>query len=191
MYAESTLVEECVKMWEKNTNIAWIIIREKNIVEWYGYWARVKAFERSLYNGDDSIEAARVFPREMYADVWGYNGEMISWEDWDLSQRISKKWPIKRVSSFVWHDEWDINIWKLLKKKFYYGSVFPTFVQSNGASQSVSKIYFLRPVFYRSWRKYISNLTLFMGMIIMLSLELFAWAFWYFYWSIKAKMNSK
>lgn len=191
MYAQSDLVEKCVSEFTTQAWGAGIIVPEKNVVEWYGYWAQVKAFERSLYDGDDTIEAARVFSREMYSKVWWYNQEMISGEDWDLSQRIEKMWEIRRVSSFVWHDEGNIDLWKLLKKKFYYGSVFPTFVQSNGATQSVSKIYFFRPVFYRSWRKYISNLTLFMGMIIMLSLELFAGGMWYMYGTLKAKIHSK
>lgn len=64
MYMESTLLEEVVKIFE-NPNVGAIIIPEENMTG-ERYWTNVKAFERNLYAGDDQIEAARIFRREVY-----------------------------------------------------------------------------------------------------------------------------
>lgn len=174
MYLSQNIVAEAVTGFQADKQIWAFIIPEDN-KDWSWYWTKVKAYERSFYDWDDTIEAARIFRREVYRDAGWYNESMISWEDWDLSQRVKAKYKIERVKWRVTHDEWEIILSKLLYKKYYYGKKFTWYVNNNKWGSIVNKIYFLRPVFYKKIRNFPNKYHLIPGLIIMLMLELFAW----------------
>ena len=119
MYLEENLIEEAVNIIHTSNDIWALIVPEENII-YHSFWSKVKAFERSLYNGDNSVEAARIFKKEVYEALWWYNKKMISWEDWDLSDRVREKYKIKRTKTKVLHDEGKVELISLLKKKMYY-----------------------------------------------------------------------
>lgn len=178
-------IQESVDIFINNPNIWWLIVPEDNF-EWKGYWTKVKALERSFYDWDNSIEAARIFRRNVYEEVGWYNEKLIAWEDWDLSERIKKAWNIiKRTSSRVLHDEWEIELIKLLKKKMYYGWQIWWYIKTNNKSSIISKIYIFRLVYYKKFYKFLQKPILFPGFIAMMTLELIsAWI-----WLIKSKIN--
>jgi glycosyltransferase involved in cell wall biosynthesis len=76
MYLDRNLLSEIADIFQ-DASIGGCIVPETN-VDGGGYWTRVKAFERSLYERDDQIEAARVFRRARYEAVGGYNQSLIS-----------------------------------------------------------------------------------------------------------------
>ena len=55
-----------------------------------GFWAKCKALERSCYIGDNSIEAARFFSKEIFFGVGQFDEQITGEEDWDLQARIAK-----------------------------------------------------------------------------------------------------
>ena len=57
MYADPGLIAEAVGIFEKNPEIGALIVPEDNVGT-KGYWSRVKAFERSFYDGDDGVGVA-------------------------------------------------------------------------------------------------------------------------------------
>lgn len=178
MYMSESIIEEAVLWFLKNAEIWAFIVPEDN-KEWKYYWTKVKAYERSFYDWDDTIEAARIFRRDVYKNIWGYNEKMISWEDWDLSERVKSKYLIKRVKWRVIHDEWEIVLTKLLYKKYYYGKHFTWYVDNNKWTSIINKIYFLRPSFYKNIFKTSNKMHLIPWLIIMLTFELFAWWVWF------------
>jgi glycosyltransferase involved in cell wall biosynthesis len=118
IYFHSDSVKECVELAEK-TGCKAIILPEKSIGE--GYWAKVKAFERSIYVGNDLIEAARFFDKKMFFEVGGYDEGLTACEDWDLQNRIrAKGYKTLRVKSFLLHDEGKLSFFGSSKKKKYY-----------------------------------------------------------------------
>jgi len=118
IYFDRNSVKECVELAEK-TGCEAIILPEKSIGE--GYWAKVKAFERSFYVGNDLIEAARFFERKMYFEVGGYDEGLTACEDWDLQNRIrAKGYKTFRVKNFLLHDEGKLSLFGSSKKKKYY-----------------------------------------------------------------------
>jgi len=181
MYPEKNLIEEAVKIINWSNDIWALIVPEENIV-YNSFWSKVKAFERSLYNGDDSIEAARIFRKEVYEKLWWYNEKMISWEDWDLSDRVKEKYKIKRTKTKILHDEGKVDLITLLKKKMYYWKNFRLYRKHNSLQKTGSKIFYLRKSFYIHWKEYIKHPVLFIWMLVMIHLTILFFWIWYIKW---------
>lgn len=123
MVLSKKVVEECVSQFKAENlkqEIGGVIIPEESFGE--GFWAQCKRLERSFYIGVDWIEAARFFPKNIFNESKGFDENLISGEDWDLSQRIKQKYVISRINSFIMHNEGNLSFWQLLKKKMYYGT---------------------------------------------------------------------
>lgn len=169
MALSKNVVKECVEKFNY-INIGGIVVPEKSIG--IGFWAKVKTFERSLYEGDSSIEAARFFRAKIFNEFGGYDEDITGPEDWDLPRRISKKYKIERVRSYIVHDEGRMSIIKLIKKKYYYGLKASFYIKKHPLSETTSQvIYLLRPAYYKHWKTLYKNPILTLGMIVMLTLE--------------------
>lgn len=169
MILTENVVKECVLAIKKEKT-GGVIIPERSIGE--GYWANVKAFERKLYEGDSTIEAARFFRKNIFWEVGGYDEKITGPEDWDLPQRIKRKYKIGRIRSFIFHDEGRVSLFTLVKKKHYYGLKLSSYLGEHPIRLTASQvIYLLRPAFYKKWKTLIRNPFLTIGMIVMLFLE--------------------
>ena len=85
-----------------------------------GYWARVRAFERSFYDGSDDIEAARFFSRAAFEAAGGFDEQLTGTEDWDLSDRMRAVGPLVRIEAAICHDEGHVRYLDACRKKAYY-----------------------------------------------------------------------
>jgi len=99
----------------ENTEHAALIVPEETTGS--GYIAAVRWFERRFYEGVEWIEAARAFRKQAFIDAGGYNEDLVSGEDWDLSQRVGKT---GRIEARIKHNEGAVGLFAHLKKKFYY-----------------------------------------------------------------------
>jgi glycosyltransferase involved in cell wall biosynthesis len=176
MELQPDVLEACLTEADNSKNIGGIIIPEIPVGK--NYFERVKAFERSLYNkyGDETTDAARFFPKNVFHEVGGYDTTITGPEDWDLPESIQKKgYAIRRVKAQILHYERIPSILSLFRKKFYYAKNAHRYLEKQQISTVSSKtIYFLRPVLYKSWRDYLSHPLLFLGMVFMLTGELIA-----------------
>lgn len=170
------VVDECVRLAMNNKKVGAIAIPELSITK--TYWERVKGFERSFYNefGDKYTDAARFFTKAAFSKVGGYDESITGPEDWDLPDRIKNAgYKIGRVKSSLNHYEKVSNPFVVAKKKFYYGlKSYRYFEKNKMAPIGPKTIYFLRPVFYRKWKKIVSHPILSLSMFFMLTLEQFA-----------------
>lgn len=117
MQLQPNLLKESVNEMDKNPKIAGIVIDE--ISKGSSFLSRVKALEKQLTAGEEMIEAARFFRKKDIVKIGGYDEKLISGEDWDLSQRISKLGTFGRIKSKIYHFE-NQSIWEDIKKKYYY-----------------------------------------------------------------------
>lgn len=171
------VIRECVELTQdsrlrtQDLRIGGVVIPEKSIGQ--GYWCKVKAFERSLYEGDATIEAARFFKNKVFWEFGGYDKNITGPEDWDLPQKIKKKYKIGRIKSFILHNEGKISLITLMKKKYYYGLKVPNYLNSDHPVKLTAQqvIYLLRPAFYRNWKLLLKNPRITFGMIVMLFAE--------------------
>lgn len=181
------VVEQCIEQINKEIKVGAIAIPEESIA--VTYWGKVKAYERSFYNqGTDPItDAARFFPKRIFKESGGYDETITGPEDWDLSDNIRKmRYKISRISARIIHRERVPSLLSLAKKKFYYGLRLHRYLSKQHLSTINPKtVYFLRPVFYKNFHKILGHPILFLGLFIMLSLELLAGGLGYFYGRIR------
>jgi GT2 family glycosyltransferase len=123
MNVSSHVVKECVFSCSKFDAL---VIPEKSIGQ--GYWARVRAFERTFVTGsvgDTNVEAARFFKKSVLKKIGGYDPKIVGAEDWDLHQRaLQSGVKIGRIKHYIIHEEGKLHLKRLLMKKAYYGKAF-------------------------------------------------------------------
>ena len=170
------VIKECVDLVEYDHKIGAVVIPEKSIVT--NFWEKVKSFERSIYNleGDESLEAARFFPKAVFDEAGGYDEHITGPEDWDLPETIKKLgYKVGRTRSVITHYERIPSLFSLLRKKYYYALKSHRYLSKQKISVvSPKTVFFIRPVFYRNWRTLLCNPIMTVAMIIMLTAELFA-----------------
>jgi glycosyltransferase involved in cell wall biosynthesis len=97
-----------------------LIIPERSFGE--GFLVQCRVLEKSLYVGDDGVEAARVYRRTVIEKLGGWNELLTAAEDWDLADRTAEAGiPVGRVNAWIWHDEGRIRLRATFAKKRYYG----------------------------------------------------------------------
>lgn len=170
------VVEDCVTVVGGDNKIVATAILEESIAS--SFWEKVKAFERSFYNqeGDELTDAARFFKKDTFLKMGGYDETITGPEDWDLTDRLKKKgYKVGIVSSKILHYERIPSIFNLLKKKYYYGLKSHRYLTKQKVKTiSPKTIYFLRPVFYKNWKRLLSSPFLTLSMFLMFFLEMLA-----------------
>lgn len=170
MVLTKDVVKECVEKITKEKLLGAIVVPEKSFGN--GFWTQAKIFEREINEGEDYLEAARFFPKKIFEQFNGYDESLTGPEDWDLPQKILKKYKISRIRSLIFHDEGSHTLLGLARKKYYYGLSAHRYLKNQKMNIINPRIiYFLRPSFYRNWKKLLSHPIQTIGMLIMLSAE--------------------
>lgn len=129
------VVSACIEQVAINPEQKGLVIPEESFGT--GFWAQCKRLERSFYVGVAWMEAARFFSRQTYLDLGGYNEQLISGEDWDLSQRVGNIAPLGRINEYIRHNEGHLQLGRTLKKKYYYAQKFAKYLDANKATSAV------------------------------------------------------
>ncbi len=95
-----------------------VVAPERTVGE--GYWAAVRAYERTFYEGSDAIEAARFYSRVAYDVAGGFDEAMTGGEDWDLGMRTASLGTRVRIEPVILHDEGRVRFLDACRKKAYY-----------------------------------------------------------------------
>lgn len=172
MQLSPQVIEECVRKMNEDTKAVGVVIPEESFGE--GFWAQCKKLERSFYVGVEWMEAARFFRKNAYVQAGGYDKDMVSGEDWDLSQRIEKQGTFGRINELIFHNEGKISLYKTIKKKFYYAQKFSKYVEKSRDEEimksqtSIPKRYWL---FFSQPVKLFRNPFFGLGMLLMKTCE--------------------
>lgn len=108
-----------------------IIVPERTVG--VGYWAAVRAFERSFYVGDDHVEAARFFSRSLFTTLGGFDEELDAAEDWDLSIRARAVSRFARTTAGIEHHEGRVTYRGACTKKGGYAEGMAKFWSRHGS----------------------------------------------------------
>lgn len=147
------VITACVHLTDIHPETKGIIIPEESFGQ--GFWAACKKLERSFYVGVDWIEAARFFDKKTYQQIGGYDEELVSGEDWDLSERIGQQGVIGRIDQFIYHNEGRPRFFSSLRKKYYYAGLAGKYLQKNSVDSKLMtqkgplqryKLFFSKPV---------------------------------------------
>ncbi len=117
------VLKDCVQNFR--TSDAALVIPEVFTGE--SYWAKVRGFERTFYEGVWWLQAARCFRKRQFVEIGGFDVGLIGPEDWDLDERIRQFGDVREISAFIEHNEGRTDLGKLMQKKTHYSKSFPEF----------------------------------------------------------------
>lgn len=133
---------------QQREGAAAVVVPERTIGN--GFWASVRALERSCYVGDSEIEAARFFTRTAFVEQGGYDVTLAAGEDWDLPARMREAGEVIARAEGVWidHDEGHVLLAEHLRKKFYYGRTLERYARRH-PKLARRQFTLVRPAFVR------------------------------------------
>ena len=176
MILEPLVLEELNNAISKDSGLKTLTIKEEPIGN--NFWSQCKKLELEFYssNPNSKTHAARCFDKKVFEEFNGYDLNLTGPEDWDLPERINKKYPKKYfTNSKIFHNEGDYGLIRILKKKFYYAQKASVYISKHKMKLTDSKfIYFLRPEFYKYSKLWLKNPLISIGLIFLLTLETIA-----------------
>jgi glycosyltransferase involved in cell wall biosynthesis len=172
MILEKGIIEELLKSAENNPDFKCLTLKEVPVGS--SVLAMCKKLELEFYTQPEDFDLApRWFEKKTFDQFNGFDENQTGTEDWDLPDRIYKKYPQKYLTKLrVFHNEGDYGLLRILKKKFYYASKSHGFVEKTaGGVFNPRFIYFLRPQFYNHWKIWFKNPIISICLIELLLLE--------------------
>jgi arabinofuranan 3-O-arabinosyltransferase len=145
MTAPPSLVEEAVAAIDGGAGA--VVVPEVTLGS--GFWATVRAFERSFYVGR-AVESARFFRRDVFDACGGFNEELDAGEDWDLTLRAKTLGSVTRVQSVIQHHEGRVRFMAHCRKKATYAAGLRKFVRLHG--RDGLRTAFDRPYLRSPWK---------------------------------------
>jgi glycosyltransferase involved in cell wall biosynthesis len=123
-----------------------------------GVWADAKNLERRCYWGDDTIEAPRFFKKTVWNKVGGLDESLGGGgDDWDMYQKLlSKGYKVGRTKNIVLHNEGELKLSKLFKKRFMYGKDSVKYISKRPKEGLMSYIPF-RKAYFKNWKLFITR----------------------------------
>lgn len=143
------VVKEAVELCENGADA--VILPEDSFGK--GIWAQAKNLERRCYFGDDTIESPRFAKKSVWTHVGGLDVNLGGGgEDWDFYQKLQDSgYKTKRVKSMVMHNEGDLQLSHLLKKRFMYGRDSLKYISKR--PKAGTRSYFpIRKAYLTNWR---------------------------------------
>lgn len=120
-----SVIENCLNESRRHPEYFGLVIPEES----FGttFWAAVKAFERSFYQGVDFMEGARWMARKTFLTLGGYDAALLGGEDWDLDERLRHQGSIGRVTAIIRHNEGALSLRTVRTKKGHYAETLTTY----------------------------------------------------------------
>lgn len=182
---KNCLKEAIGKIKEENTIIAF---PENSIGQ--NYWEKSIAFERSLYQKEKLLSGARLFPKNLFVKLKGYDKTLIAGEDWDITIRAQKlKSPLVMTNATIIHKENVKSLNEFLKKKSYYSKNISLYAQKHPrAFKKQSSLAKRLGIYLKNLPKLLTKPHLTLGFII---LKTVIWSNWRTYKMVKTKNSLK
>jgi len=171
------LIDSCVEHMQNSSDIA---LHIPEIILGTNYFSKVRRFERSFYDGT-VIDGARLFNKESFKEVGGFDESMSGPEDWDIDKKIKQignigiiklisnglaDWKLKdfiskrgvsptKYANGIFHNEANFILGDYLNKKGYYAKSFDTYINKWGKNDSDIKKQF--GLWYRYFGVFLEN----------------------------------
>lgn len=149
-----------------------LIIPERTVGK--SFLARVRAFERSMYVGDPTIEVARFFDKKVFEEFGGYDLKLTGTEDYDLPKRIMDKYGMQSLgwaTEWVMHHEAQRTLFAQLKRKYYYAQKSAAYAGKHPDLIATQGNMLFRKTYFRNWKKFLFNPVLGISFIFIRILE--------------------
>ena len=132
-----------------------------------GYWANVRKLERASYFGDSLYEAARLFRKNTFIKLGGYDLTLTGLEDYDIQARIEgAHLNVAHLKAPILHHEENFNLKEHLAKKYYYASRSRMYLLRY-PRRSLAQFFPLRRTYLRKKSPIAHNPSAFLGLIFL------------------------
>lgn len=170
----------CTELAQLYSNTAFLaaIIPEQSVGT--GFWSACKIYERSCYLGVDWIESARSFRKSVFEALGGYDEGLTGPEDFDLPQRLKKRYgagAVQRIQAQIIHNEGRIKLLEQFRKKFYYGRSMSRYldkIENRVHLQQQANIFMRYRLFFSHSKFEMGTIHIVFGTVFLKTLELLA-----------------
>jgi glycosyltransferase involved in cell wall biosynthesis len=135
MILSESVLRECFIMCENEGYTALYI---PEIIVGKGFWIAARNFERSFYNAT-CIDCVRFIRRKAFLDIGGFDTSMTGPEDWDFDRRINDIGTTGIINAPLYHNEGTFHLGDYLRKKTYYSTSFPRYIEKWGRNDPIIK----------------------------------------------------
>jgi glycosyltransferase involved in cell wall biosynthesis len=164
MVLDRDYIEKCVDQCEKKGfDAIYASVKSRTT----NYWSKVKGLEREIYIGDDFIESARFFRRDVFLKLGGYDATLVLHsDDYDMQKRLNDAgFKTGRIDSYETHiDEID-SIKEVFLKSFYYGMNSLKYLKKY-KGYATTQLFPVRTAYFRNWKKFATNPGLTVGFFV-------------------------
>jgi glycosyltransferase involved in cell wall biosynthesis len=131
------------------------------------FWQRVKGLERKTYVGDNFIESARFFRREVFLNLGGYDESLVlNADDYDMQHRLDlARYKTARITAVEWHTDEPTSLKQLALKSYYYAE-FASRYMKKYPSHATKQLFPVRLAFIRHINILFCDPLYFIGFII-------------------------
>lgn len=137
-----------------------------------GIWAKAKQLERRCYWGDDTVESPRFYKKSVWEDIGGFDLSLgAGGDDIDLTQKlIEKNYKIKRTKNIVLHNEGNLQLKNLFKKRYMYGREMTGYLKKRPGSW-IASYNPVKPSYIKNWRHFVKNPLIMLSFLFMRIVE--------------------
>lgn len=148
-----------------------VIIPEETFGD--GFLVECRKLEKRMRLKEFYGEAPRFFKKEVFQSVGGYDDNLVTGEDFELTQRVYRAgFLMERCSAIIKHHEENLSLRQLVKKVYYYGKKLPAYIRKEPhlALKTSSPIHLFKHI--SLWRKHPIHFT---GLCLLKLVEYFAY----------------
>ena len=163
MVADDDYIEKAVAKIKEGYDAIYASVLTDHLVR--HFWGKVKALERKCYIGDNLIESARFFRKDVWEYLGGFDEKLIQVEE-DFQHKLDKcGFHTTRISAREYHLHEERSLKTVFKKHVYYGRYCRHYLKVHG-SRGVHQLLPARSAFFRNWRLLARHPILTAGLII-------------------------
>jgi glycosyltransferase involved in cell wall biosynthesis len=151
---ERQIISEAVNLAESN-NCAAILIHNTSDPT-VSFWAKVRKFERDMYDSDHLNVAVRFVRKDAFLSVGGFDPDLIYGEDYDFHNRIVKMYRIGRIKAKEIHLGEYKSIKEIARVNYYYGKTAAMFLKKN-STRGLTQVSPLRKVYLRHYKDFLKH----------------------------------
>lgn len=179
MFMKKNLLNEAISNLDLHKNVDALVIKEIPYSKYNNFYSKVKVFERKIINNSpesidmNSIEAARFWRSDAYLATGGIHPEQIAFEEIQPTIKCMENGGTvkKLMVSGIYHDEKEVTLVNILKKKKYYFKMMNKTIETEekGMFKALSRWYLFRPIYYRkkNFKLYVKHPVLTLGVLVM------------------------
>ena len=129
------------------------------------FWAKVRKFERDMYDSDDLNVAVRFVRKDSFLDVGGFDPNLVYGEDYDFHNRVAKKYTIGRIRPKEIHLGEYKSLREIARVNYYYGKTAPLFLKKN-SSRGLRQVSPIRKVYLKHYKNFFRHPYLSVGFLV-------------------------